>query len=164
MSNSNQPSLKRIFSSPLAWLCFAVFLFLGYGIRYLKQPPSMCPEISVEFKTKAWMTAKQYVNNLRPATPQNPNWGTYLDLSKGTLDTLRAYFDQNPLPGAVRVYLGSKIDSGYFFLSPLKVNGQDAQTARILYFLRKQPGLPCPKYCDISNTAMGDGGAPPPLQ
>lgn len=155
MSNSDQLSFKRILSSPFAWLCFAVFLFLGYGIRYFKQPDQNCPPIKVEFENLAWMTAKEYVKNLRPETPQNPNWGTYLDLSKGSVDTLGAYFSQNPSTNAVRVYLGSKVDSGYFFLSPLKANGEDVQTTSLHYFLRKQSGLPCPKYCDIGQTAMG---------
>jgi len=155
MSISNKSKSAKSFFSPSALIFFSSFILSGLFLSSVAPAPREINPSAMTFPTIPWDTAKQYVMDLRPPCGPNSNWGTYIDLSQTSLNSISAYLAQYSSKGNVRIYLGSGNNKGYLFLSPITTTGEEVRTPSMMYIERSFSGLKCPKYCDISVTALG---------
>jgi len=155
MSISNKSKSAKSFFSPSALIFFSSFILSGLFLSSVAPAPREINPSAMTFPTIPWDTAKQYVMDLRPPCSPNSNWGTYIDLSQTSLNSISAYLAQYSSTGNVRIYLGSGNNKGYLFLSPITKTGDEVRTSAMMYIERSVSGLKCPRYCDISTTALG---------
>jgi len=155
MSSSNQPSPMRQLLSPMSLLLYAVFIILGFFLHRITYSDSVHPP---KFQQLPWATAKQYLLNPISTHDSLPNQGSYVDMDSALIDSIRLFSKHKSISGSglVRIYLGSATKKGYLFLSPINPEtGTDTQTIGISYIEPAKIKLPCPRYCDLQSTALG---------